>query len=422
MKNIINITAIITLIVIMFSGCVKENFDLTPEKIYSVDFDANTTISELKEMFSSTEIIDTNIIIKGTVISDDSHGNFYEELVIQDSTGGIEIQIDKSDLFKSYPVGQMVYIKCKGLVISEYKGVKQLTYMTNGSSDKFPESAVDQYLFKSGEGLPIVPKTVEIADLSDEHINTLIKLEGVEFIENDIDTTFADPGDDASRTITDFAENTLIVRTSEYADFAYDNIPDGNGYIIAVYAVYNDDKQIYIRDINEIDLTGERINRSYLIDEGFDDDLGEFSAYSVVGSQGWYHEPDYDNGCALMSGYSGSPQDNEDWLISSSLDMSALNDALLMFTHAGSLYGSTWDNTSIQISTDYDGVSNPSTTGTWTEIKDYEKPTSWTFIPSGSIDMKSYCGSSNVYIAFKYISDTSAALKWEVGSVKIIVQ
>ncbi len=420
MKNIIKIIAFISILTFFLTSCVKENFEDLPLPTHKVDFEANTTIKDLKEMFDFTDVITDDIIIKGTVISDDKYGNFYKKIVIQDSTGGIEIQVNDFDLYRLFPVGQLVYVKCKNLIIGEYKGVMQLTYDSNGSSERLPANTVKKYIFKSDGGIPIVPKTVKIPELNSEHINTLIKLENVEFDISELALTYATQNQDASRTLTDFAENTLIVRTSSHADFALDTLPSGNGDITAIFTVYNSDKQINIRNTNEVNLTNNRIERVYLLNEDFPGNLGDFSAYSVTGSQNWNYNSQYD--CAIMSGYQGGAHENEDWLISPQIDLSTSTNALLTFTHAGKLYGSSWDNVSLQISSDYDGTSNPSNQGNWTEIKNFDYPTSFTFISSGAIDMTDFVGNSSVYIAFKYLSDNSTALKWEIQTVKIIAQ
>jgi hypothetical protein len=339
--------------------------------------------------------------------------------VIQDSTGGIEIQIDKSDLYKSFPVGQMVYIKCKDLIISDYRGVKQLTYLSNGSSEKLPQDVIDDYLFRSNEGIPIVPKVFKISELSEEHINTLIKIENVEFVNSDLDKPYSDPDNDTNRFLSDLADNTMIVRTSAYAEFADEIIPSGSGSIIGVYGVYNDDKQMYLRDSKEVEMEDPRIQRNYILNEGFNTDLGVFTDYSVTGAAQVWEWDIYDSGCAKMSGYDGGAQTNEDWLISPSIDLSSSTEALLVFTHAVG-YLTDWSEATVQISSDYDGISNPSTNGTWTEITDYPKPTSWTFVSSGSIYLSDFIGSSSVYIAFKYNSTTSGAMTWELGSVNVI--
>ncbi len=94
MNNLLKITTGV-LLLLYFSSCVKEDFDIVPEKKYTVDFDANSTISELKSLFQGNNIlIDTNIIIKGFVSANDESGNFYKEIYIQDSTGALNIRLN----------------------------------------------------------------------------------------------------------------------------------------------------------------------------------------------------------------------------------------------------------------------------------------------------------------------------------------
>ncbi len=423
MKHTIKITVFISILALFFVGCVKENFDIVPEKVYTVDFEANTTIAELKEAYSSTDFIKDDLIIKGTVISDDSHGNFYKKIVLQDSTGGIEIQIEAYDLYKKYPVGEMVYVKCKGLIIGDYKGVKQLTYDSNGSSERLPEGVLKDFLFRNtGEGKAIIPKVVKIEDLNNKLINTLIQLNNVEFVPSDTSKTYADLNADASRNLTDFAGNSLIVRTSSHADFAYDSIPKGNGSITAVYTVYNADKQINIRNKNEVNLDESRIQ--YLFEENFTTNLGQFITYDVLGSKNWYQSTHNSDKFAKISGYGGGA--NEDWLISNSVDLSNVeNKAFFTFTHAIG-YQDTWNDFSVWISSDYDGITNPNSSGNWIQITGYNEPArsgSFSdFESSGLLDISSFIGEANVRVAFKYTCGTSNAATWEISSVKIIAQ
>jgi len=116
MKNIIKITTILISVFIFVNGCVKENFDTTPE--YVTDWTANTSIAELKAMYSDEPVLITeNVIIKGVVISSDEHGNFYKELFIQQGESGIGIEINETYLSEKYPIGRMVYVNCKGLYL-----------------------------------------------------------------------------------------------------------------------------------------------------------------------------------------------------------------------------------------------------------------------------------------------------------------
>ncbi len=84
------------------------------------------TISELKEKYA-TQIerglykqVDEDIKILGIVTGNDLGGNLYNQICLQDKTGGILVCIGKSGLYGELPVGQQVLIDCKGLYIGGY--------------------------------------------------------------------------------------------------------------------------------------------------------------------------------------------------------------------------------------------------------------------------------------------------------------
>jgi len=165
-KNILKIITGLTL-VFFFSACVKENFDIVPEKQYTVDFEANTNIAGRKSYYhGSNVLIDTNLIIKGVVTANDESGNFYKEIFLQDSTGAISIRLNSSTLYPVYPIGQLVYVKCNGLYLGSYNGVYQLGYGADVS--RIEEPFFDDFLFKSDGGTPVEPKLVTIPELNDD--------------------------------------------------------------------------------------------------------------------------------------------------------------------------------------------------------------------------------------------------------------
>ena len=72
----------------------------------------------------------------------------------------------------------------------------------------------------------------------------------------------------------------------------------------------------------------------------------------------------------------------------------------------------------VYASSDYSG-GNPNSDGTWTELSvtldtDTSSWVSWT--DSGNVDLSSYAGGS-VYIAFKYVSTSSASATYEIDNV-----
>ncbi|MCL9769407.1 DUF5017 domain-containing protein [Flavobacterium sp. HXWNR69] len=157
----------------------------------------------------------------------------------------------------------------------------------------------------------------------------------------------------------------------------------------------------------------------YAYTDGFETNWADWTKYSVTGAQTWQLDTQYgfnNSNCAKMSGYAGTNNVNEDWLISPAFDLSELTSAALTFKTASKFSGNVLE---IKISSDYAG-GNPND-ATWMDLAaTLDLDTSnykWT--GSGIIDISSFAG-GNVYVAFKYTSTSSASTTWEVDDVKII--
>jgi len=187
-----------------------------------------------------------------------------------------------------------------------------------------------------------------------------------------------------------------------------------------------DDYLVKISDENNADLYDESDATfsvieaaSFINNETFDQDLGTWSQYSVVGDDQVWAQSEHDGkSFAKMSGYDGGNFANEDWLISPALDLNSYIDETFNFESTQNYSG---DNLQLVISTDYDGSSDPSTNGSWTDITDQANWSegAWVWTPSGSIDLSSYQGSA-VYIAFVYTSSTEGGKTWELDNMEII--
>jgi len=425
MKQIITIISISLVFLTLLSSCVKEDFDTVPEKEYSTDIDANATIAQIKDLFTTNPTaIDTNLYVKAYIISSDSAGNFYKKMVAQDTSGGIEIHINDYDLYRKYPIGAEVLIKCQDLRMEDYNGIKQLKFWSNGELASIPADRTDSIVMRTGKVIDLQPQVLQISELKDKHISTFVRLEGVEFIAADTSKTFASENLPENRTLTDFFDNTIILRTSNYAEFALDSIPKGNGNIDAIYNVFRSTKQLVINDPDDIKFNNPRIEKDIVFEEDFDTDLGDFIAYDVAGQADWYQNEHAGTTFAAISGYNQGA--NEDWLISPALDLTEYEQLILAFTHAVG-YLSTWDDMSVWIADDYTEGEDPNDSGTWTEITGYVQPdpgsSNWSsFENSGGIDISDYAGSNNVRIAFKYTCTTSDATTWEIDRVIVTAQ
>ena len=103
------------------------------------------TIAELAAMYKSKPWkIDQDIIIAGTVVTNDQPGNFYKSFYIQDETGGMEIKAGRNGLYNEYKLGQTVYVKCNGLTLGMY-GFKDGNYGGQGMVQLGYEDPTGEY-------------------------------------------------------------------------------------------------------------------------------------------------------------------------------------------------------------------------------------------------------------------------------------
>lgn len=409
---------------ILVNSCVKDEFDEPEPYVYKVDFEANTSLAELKALYDGdTTLIGDSVIVKGTVISSDEFGNFYKELIIQDSTGGLSISLDRSSLYNDYPVGSTVYIKCGGLYLGEYGGVVQLgsLYEDNGVW-RFGRMQgweyIQQHLYRDDRGEPISPKKISITEINTGLINTLVKFENVQFNETNLGLTYADAANniDKNRDIEDCDKNTVALRTSGYARFAADTIPEGNGTLIAILSSYNGDYQLKIRTSDDVNFTGERCVDPNLLNQEFTSGFGDWTTTSITGDQVWEISTQFGNPApsAVISGYDNGNYENEDWLISPAFNADEHENLLLSFETASNYSGSDLE---ILISTDYSGSGNPND-ATWTALSGNLSSGNFSWVNSGDIDISDYNG-ENVYLGFKYTSTTSTGKTWEIDNIAI---
>ena len=248
----------------------KKRFE-DPPIIGAPDIVANTSIKDLKARLTSTGTtvaITDDVIIEGVVSADDRSGNFYQQIAIQDSTGGILLRLAGNNLFNNYPVGRQVFVKVKGLYLGEYGRMIQLgggVETGGGGVTLLAVNLQDQHLVKGALNQPLVPKVVTVSQLTtslqDPYVNTLVKLEGFEFAANELSKNYADDDQSGNRIIqgcTNPTTNRLTLRTSNYANFATLRVPQGNGDIIGVYSIFNSTKQWTIRDTTDVRFYGPR--------------------------------------------------------------------------------------------------------------------------------------------------------------------
>jgi hypothetical protein len=437
-----NVLAVIALMATVFiSSCRKDDFDTPPAGGSDPALIANTTIADLKAGYvaGNFDSIDTDIIIAGVVIADDKSGNFYKTIVLQDSTGGIAIRIDISDYYTKYPVGRRVFVKCKGLWLGDYNELIQLGgYVDNSnpsqpSVEPIPYTLVDNYLIPGVYNLTVNPKLVTINQVladPDFYQNTLIQLNQVEFADADTGKTYADMVLQQSRNLVvkNCSGGSIELRSSNFATFGGDNVPNGNGSLVSVFSVFGSDAQLYIRDVNDVamDTTrcagnppppGAGVNETFSSQtSGSDISLAGWSNTAVVGNRYWRAATFSGDTYAQATAFGSSLPNMESWLITPAFDLATAD--TLSFRSSWGFF--VHNGLSVWISTDYDGVNFAS--ATWTQLTctlAVQADGQYVWIPSGNVPLTAFSGNS-AHIGFKYSGDgTTNTTTWRIDDVVV---
>lgn len=278
-----------------FTGCNKK-FD-EPPAYTPPDLTPTLTITQLKaqHVIGSYEVLNNDDIIKGVVVANDSSGNFYKQIIIQDTSGGIAINIDDYNLYTSYPQGRQVFVKLKGLILYDNNRLIELGGSKDGAGNINPIAAPlkEDYVIKGIYGAPVAPKVVDVSELNDSYQNMLIQLNNFEFSDADTSKLYADTSSSKNSmnyVLKNCSNKTITLRTSGFASFAGANVPNGNGNITAIYSLYGSAKQIFIRDTGDVQFYGVRCNGG----------TGALTAIANIRSM--YHGADIKLGAFKISG------------------------------------------------------------------------------------------------------------------------
>ena len=265
------------------NSCVKQTYDSPPDlSTFDPNLPVNLKIKDLVSPYWGTSggyRILGDSTIYGIVIADDHSGNFYKQIIIQDSTAGINISVANTYLYNDYPIGRKVYIKLKGLTIISYKGNPELVYaVTAGGSTVtgIPPTLQDTFIVKASFPNTVTPHECRVSDILTGtgqflYLNTLVKLDDMQFDATSMNLPYALPSSVAistSRQIDGCLKDSItgivtplgnvVLYNSGYADFYNAITPSGYGSITGVYTTYSGTAQFQIRDTTDVNMTKPR--------------------------------------------------------------------------------------------------------------------------------------------------------------------
>ena len=393
------------------------------------------TISQLKNFFVDGEVneIESNLVVKGYVSSSDYAGNFYKEFYMQDEienpTAGIKVSINQVDSYNQFNVGREVYIKLQGLSIGETNSGDGVIAIGGGANEygdeisEITENNAATCILRSSNSYSLVPLALNLSEINDMHIGVYVSGLSAQFASSLGGLTYVDPQEDydTQRDLESCVDaGTLKLETSAFSSFNDKMLPvEGSGTISGIITkdYFGDNRVMMLNTTDDVNFDSSRCDPLFS-DDFSSNSLNNWTVVNVEGEQTWEITP-YGNPApsAKISGFSGGSNSNEDWLITSAIDLTSLTTVTLNFQSVVRYSGPSLE---VYVSTDYSG-GNPSTDGNWQELSvildtDDSSWSSWT--DSGNVDLSSFSG-VNVFIGFKYISTTSNSATYEIDNVLV---
>ena len=425
MKNIItkiSSVALALMILIGVNSCVKDEFDTPPIPVIPIG--ETITVADLWAQATTIPVkITEDKSLFGLITMGEDNGNLYKEAFFQDATGGVSISLLSSS---GLSIGDSVRIYLNGTRLQNYNDLLKLDSVD-----------ITDNIIRISAGNITTPKEVTIADINTgAYVGQLVKLIGVQFKNGELGKTWADAVglQTVNRELEDCTSAT-VVRTSGYSNFAGELLPEGNGALVAIASSYRGTSQLYIRNMAEVNLTGERcgnggggtpvdpvdaVNESFDSAEDYADiALDGWSNVIVQGDRAWQGKTFNSDKYTQASGYNSGLAAMETWLITP--PVTNIASKVLSFRSAMAYWSHTTNAPmTVYISTDF--VGDNFETATWTELSvtmanESSSDNSW--IQSGEVDLSAYSG--NAAIAFKYVGSDAESTSYRLDDIRIDV-
>ena len=259
----------------LLSGCMDGNWD-DPTELNSrgnkAIVESNViSIAQLKSQYKnyittdyrdgkSYTKITSDIQIKGVVTGNDIEGNLYNEISLQDETGAIIIAISEGGIWGYLPIGSEIVVDLKDLYIGNYGLQAQIGVPYTNASGNTYVSRMSKLLWNSHFKLTGNTKNIEPVTFNNstwDNFNDGAKLATIKNVRFDVPndtTTFASPNSGAGSKSIYFKgiDKSVMVYTSNYADFAATYVPTGKVNVTGIVITYNRYKEFIIRSIDDV--------------------------------------------------------------------------------------------------------------------------------------------------------------------------
>ncbi len=457
---------------LLLSACMKGPYDLPPDSSANdPNLPVNMSVAALRAKnplyYPAGNGDDTMRILQDwtlgvVVIANDQSGNMYKQLMVEDSTGGIALNLDGYSLYTTYPVGRKIYIKLKGLLLSFSDGIPVLGMDVDErkSSIGIPSARIGDFIVKGSGGHAVRDTIIPFDDLrvytstpdKEALLCRLVTVTGVQF--GDTTVSYTMPTGTTNRYLLacgdapatgSFAPNgSLAIRTSNYSNFHSVPLPAGRGTVKGIFTVYigsgtTKTPQLLLRDTSDVQLHESRCGKTAppltgvtILSQNFDSlqtgeiRLAGWTNASTAGSKLWEAATTLSgaNAYAKMSCYGSNDTVSNVWLIAPPVDLAgAVNPKITFKTSNGFDNGATLK---LYVSTNFTG---DIAAATWIAVsftRDAASPNGYSggFTSSGNVKLNAFIG-YKVHIGWKYDGGDKAGTNldrtttWQLDDVRV---
>lgn len=266
----------------LFASCMDKDWDSpladdsAPVGNNAIQETNVVSIKEFKDKYASTisasgcQLINEDIQIKARVVGNDIESNIYQQLFVDDGTAGMCIAVSSSSINKELGVGQEILVDLKGLYIGAYRLQPQIGGLYNGGIGRMSSKTWEQHFKAIGQPDASKVQPIEF----DVNAYTALDAAGKEAymaancgrlmtIKNatiDQSGTKVYAPTDGSVSLTNNCVNrkingksNIVLRTSIYADFKNNPLPEANVNITGVFTRFTNTWQVLMRKATDVE-------------------------------------------------------------------------------------------------------------------------------------------------------------------------
>lgn len=431
----------------VFTGCINDDeYQIPNLDCIETSLVKNKEVSEI----AASSIVSqhtTDDVIEAYVTSSDEGGNFYKSISFQtlDGSKGFSVPVDVTSTFINFEPGRKVLIKMKDLYTDIYNGSLRIGDIYVSATGVASVGRLSEANYKNvlNRSCTVVSEEdlvqhVTIAQAKNNALlNVLIELDMVQFSDAAITSTYYNPAQDlggaTNHLLVDADGNTVIFRTSSFANYAGKPVATGRGKVRGIMTKFGTDYQFVARTEADIQLTGARLTP--LFSQNFESisstgnnqfiALPGWTNVSINGTERWEARLFGGNKYAQMSAFGTSEPNVDTRLISPAINLDATAVEFFRFGYktgfANGIALTIW------YSTNYDGSGTVAAVNaaTWTQfttpLNVQDTSFSPSFYGSGNVDLSAIAG--NVHIAFRYQgSSTGITTTYQVDNFEVYGQ